>query len=155
MANLNSTTLTVGVEDSTDRSVQVASIATLSKGDLVVVVNPSGLATEAMTVEATPIAGTLFVKVMRGTNGTTARRHQIGSTLYTGKPHQFYSYDPHGIPLASPNANPWINLASGAVWFAEGESVGADTAGRFWQLLTPTYSTGVFGVPRIDLAPTS
>lgn len=155
MANLNSSTLAAGVESGSLGSIRLASIANIAKGDLIAVVGTDGNVKEAMFVKATPITGTDFVRVTRGVAGTAATSHQIGLTVYTGSSAVFESKDPHGIPLAPPRMNPWINLKNGNVWFAEGESVGPDTGARYWQLLTPTYATGTFGIPSITLAPTS
>lgn len=158
MANLNSTTLSLGINSQTDGLVCRASNANINKDDLLVVVSGDGMAHEAMVVLERPAASYGCVRVSRGRAGTRANRHQMGLTVYTGPANLFMDLDPFGIPLDYPIANPHINLKNGRVWFAEGPQVG-NTMARWWQLLTPQpvlNNVGALGiVVPVPVTPTS
>ena len=137
MANLNSTRL---AQDTSVKGQQitVASVAGISKGDLVYVDG------EAMRVTAAPI--TPVLKVQRGQYGTAATEHAAGNVLWSGKPTQFHSDDPKGKPLAAPLENPWINMGARRIWFAIGDEVGPGVDGRYWQLQAGGPVIGALGV---------
>jgi hypothetical protein len=150
MAALNQTTLSHGLGENTRRMVRLTSTVNIVKGDLLFCDG------EAMIVQVTPTAGSDTVVCSRGMCGTRQSDHAIFAPVFTGRPWQFYSRDPQGIPDNPPDANPWINLTTGAIWFAEGETVGPNQGARFWQKQVPTYYTGYWGIPQAPVqAPTS
>jgi len=149
MPNLASTTLAMPLT-AMDRQVQLASTTGILVDQLLVIDG------EAMRVRVTPKTSTVYV--LRGQQGTQAVTHTNGATVYSGNPTQFYTVNPRGVPVSDPPANPWINLTTGAIWFAVGDQVGPNAGDRVWQpqTSTPTIaSLGVRPVPTLTPAPTA
>lgn len=78
------------------------------------------------------VISTTSLRVMSGL-GTLSTAHINGATFWAGNPSVFRSVNPQGIPPAAPMANPWINVATGTVWFALGDESGPGVSARFWQ----------------------
>lgn len=97
------------------------------------------------------------VNVRRGVDGTMATPHASGSTLYIGRADQFYDVTPEGIPPAVIPVSPYINVRTGVVWFALGDTTPSATGTqfRFWQPQTVTYDVGALGVRTATLTPTA
>ena len=100
-----------------------------------------------------------LVKVIRGVDGTRTSAHSPASTVYIGTADQFYSRNPHGEPPDAVLVSPYINVRTGGVWFAQGDTVpvsGTQTVGpRWWQLQANTYDVGAVGVRTTSQNPTS
>ena len=100
---------------------------------------------EGEVMDAVSLGTGSWVNVRRGVDGTTAAPHASGSTVYIGRPDQFYSVDPVGAPPESIPVSPYINVVNGTVWFAQG---GPGTVGpRWWQKQTIAYGQGALGIP--------
>lgn len=109
---------------------------------------------EAMTVISLGIDP--YVNVRRGSDGTTAKPHASSQTVYIARGDQLYRQDPKGRPLDEIEVSPWINVRTGSVWFAQGDTAPAGGfADRWWQLQTTTYDTGALGVTTKTLSPTA
>jgi hypothetical protein len=136
MPALNSTTLSAPLLP-TDRRVRLASISGVRKDDLLYI------GRELMTVLDASVNP---LSVARGANGTNAVSHVNGQTVYSGTANQFHNYDPSGVPLKVPIADPWINVRDGRVWVAQGDTVGPGAVARRWQLQQSTYAAGALGI---------
>lgn len=140
MADKNATTLSASIA-ATDQQPTLASLSTLAVGDVLVIDR------EAMAVvRLSPL------RVMRGALSTAAVAHAGGATVYTGSPALFARVDPVGIPSADASS-PWINLATGNVWVAQGDQVGPGVNTRYWQLQTTTRTAGALGVRVATVSP--
>lgn len=91
------------------------------------------------------------VVVRRGVDGTIAAPHDSSATVYAGRADQFYRSDPVGAPPEAIHVSPWINVANGSIYFANGDEGGA----RWWQKQTTTYSIGALGIRIAERTPTS
>lgn len=100
---------------------------------------------ELMAVERLTGIGTT-VLVRRGVDGTVSSRHATNAPIYIGRADQFYNSDPTGLPPAVLLVYPYINAASGDIWVAEGDEVGAGNAGRIWSKVTQSIDAGALGV---------
>lgn len=139
--SLSSTSFTLPVEAG-DSLVTVASIANMVLGliELILFVDQ-----EAMLVEFVGPVGTQL-RVKRGAAGTAAARHATNSTVYFGRPDQFYAFDPRGVPPATVEVYPWINLITGTIWVPQGDESGPGNAARIWAAVTITNpATGPLG----------
>lgn len=96
-----------------------------------------------------------WVLVQRGIDGTMSTAHASGSTLTIGRPDQFYATDPRGRPPEEIPVSPYINVANGTTWFAQGDTQPAGLANRWWQVQTTTRDVGALGVRTVALDPTS
>jgi len=94
-----------------------------------------------------------WVNVLRGSDGSPARSHSAGSTIYIARGDQLYSTDPVGEPYVAIPVSPHINVLNGKVWFAQGDPVAPGT--RWWQAQTTTYDVGALGVRTQVVSPTS
>lgn len=103
---------------------------------------------EVVALEVDP-----WVTVRRGVDGTSAQAHNGDAVIYIGRADQFYDGDPVGAPPLTYPVAPYINVKTGQVWHAQGDSDG--NAVRWWQAQTTTYSTGPMGVRVATLNPTS
>lgn len=108
---------------------------------------------ESMRVIGFGVDTTTDVKVRRGQDGTVARAHEKGDTVYLAQGHQLYTYDPQGAPPDVILVSPHINLQNGAVWFARGGP--SSSAKRWWQKQAPTVTTGPLGVQSVTFDPTT
>lgn len=93
---LNSTTLS-GAVAATGQIVPLASVANITAGDVIVVLHANQVA-EAMQVNA---VNTASVTVTRGVEGTAARAHVSGATVYTGDRERFSGSTPVGACTAT------------------------------------------------------
>lgn len=88
---VNSTTLAAAL-NATDRTVSVASNATIAKGDWLMVDG------EAMLIQ--DFTGTLLT-VVRGQQGSRTTAHANSTTVWTGVPARFYQNEPSGTCTAA------------------------------------------------------
>lgn len=95
-----------------------------------------------------------WVNVRRGVDGTKGLDHPSLATVYIGQASQFYAKDPVGRPPNAIPVSPHINVITGAVWFAQGDTVQADS-NRWWQKQTTTYGEGPLGVITTTYDPTA
>jgi len=148
LVTLSSTTLIspLGREDG---EAYVASVAGLSDGTRLYIDR------ESAAVIGNPLANP--VRLRRGQDGTGAEPHPNGATAWIAQPDQLYSRDPAGLPPTELLVSPWINVLTGAVWFAQGDAVGpgASTTLRRWAKQETTYTVGALGVETITQAPTA
>ncbi len=95
------------------------------------------------------------VRVLRGVDGTRAGHHDVGSTVWIGSGDKFYFHDPVGDPQEVVLVSPHINVTTGAVWFAKGDTgvPGADS--RWWQRQAVSYSIGPLGIRTVTYDPTT
>ncbi len=140
MPSLNQTTLTA-LAGADGRAPVLASDAGIAVGDLLVIDR-----------EALAVVGISPLRVMRGAAGTAAVSHVAGVAVYSGVPSRFQSVDPSGSPPADV-VTPWINLRTGAVWIAQGSTVGPGVTARTWQLQVITRSIGALGVVTVTTTP--
>lgn len=96
-----------------------------------------------------------WVNVVRGVGGSVQSAHGSGAVVYIGRPDQFYSSDPIGLPPSPVLVSPWINVLTGAIWLAEGDEVGPSAGARFWQAVTNVPGTGALGIRTTTQNPTS
>lgn len=108
---------------------------------------------ELMSVVSLGIAP--WVNVKRGVDGTPAREHISGATIYIGEGHQFFQYDPVGAPPPAIAVSPHINVLNGSIWFAQGNPDSQSQAQRWWQKQTTSHGTGPLGVAVQTPSPTS
>lgn len=99
---------------------------------------------ELLTVERLTGIGNAAV-VRRGQDGTKQRAHSILETVYIGRPDQFYSFDPQGVPGTS-LTNPHINTQTGVAWVIQGDDIGPGQAAQTWQPVTSAQTIGALGV---------
>ncbi len=95
-----------------------------------------------------------LVNVRRGVDGTLATAHTAAFPMYIGAADQFYNFDPQGKPPEAVLVSPHINVLTGDVWFAQGES-GPNAVARWWQKQVITYTQGPLGYPSGTADPTS
>ncbi len=143
---LSTTTLGLSVGAS-DRQIKVVSTSGLFPGRQLFI------ARELMEVVSLGID--TWVKVLRGRGGTAGVAHDSGTTIYIGRADQFYESDPVGSPPNAILVSPHINVTSGAIWFARGDTLPGERAKRWWQKQTITYSEGPLGVRVETLDPTA
>ena len=98
--------------------------------------------------------GSRFV-VRRGAYGTAAAQHDVGATCFVGAGHNFYDQDPTGSPRDVEPVSPWINVHSGNVWFALGDSEPNGLTRRWWSKQEMKYVTNSLGVREFTLDPTA
>ena len=96
-----------------------------------------------------------WVNVMRGVDGTAATPHNSLASIIIGRADQFYGEDPIGRPSEAILVSPYINVVTGAVWFAQGDVLPTGQSVRWWQQQTTTYSEGALGVRTTTLDPTA
>lgn len=96
IAALNSTTLSAAL-DAKVTYFQVASSTNISAGNILIV---NG---EAMRVDTIPSSG--WLNVLRGWDGTRARKHASGSVVYIGAPDKFQSYRDYSIGVFGDEGN--------------------------------------------------
>ena len=88
-----------------------------------------------------------YAVVNRGVGGTKTRTHSTIETVYLGRPDQFYSMDPQGVPsTGGALVNPHINVENGIVWVIQGDDSGPGMLAQTWQPVTSTQTIGPFGV---------
>lgn len=135
MAALNQTTLgaNVGMDG---LLLALTNVATVAKGDVLY------LDREAVTVTAAPVA--FMVRVSRGALGTVASPHGAGAVVYTGPATKFKTTDPVAPPIAFEDS-PWINVANGNIWSANGDDVGPGVRAKYWALSVATHTIGALG----------
>lgn len=92
------------------------------------------------------------VYVQRGVGGTAASNHDPGATAYIGTADQFFATDPVGSPPETILVSPWINVLSGAIWYAQGSA--ANNEPRWWQKQAVVPEVGPLGVQRFTYEPT-
>lgn len=95
------------------------------------------------------------VNVKRGVDGTSSHRHSATAVITYGRADQFYQTDPQGAPPQEVFVSPHINVLTGTVWFAQGDSNPLNGNVRWWQQQTTTYGIGPMGVGTVTLTPTS
>lgn len=142
---LSTTTLAESVGAS-DQQVKVASTSGLIPGRQLFV---GGELMEVVSLGINP-----WVNVLRGRGGTAGMAHDSGMTIYIGRADQFYGADPVGSPPNAIPVSPHINVTTGDVWFARGDTLPGEFAKRWWQKQTIAYSTGALGVRIETLDPT-
>jgi hypothetical protein len=134
---LSTTTLSTAVGPG-DTSILVASTSGLVNGTRLFVDR------ELMAVAGLGV-GTA-VNVIRGVDGTSATPHDSSSLIYIGRADQFYSQDPVGAPPEAIPVSPYINVTTGGIWFAQGDTLPPMFGYRWWQPAVTTYTTGALGV---------
>jgi hypothetical protein len=107
---------------------------------------------ELMRVVSPDVASS-GVYVYRGVGGTSAVRHDPGAVIYIGAADQFYSTDPVGSPPEAIPVSPWINIQSGAIWFAQGSATSDEP--RWWQKQAVVPEVGALGILGFSYEPTS
>lgn len=122
-----------------DRQVKVASTSGLSAGMRLFSDR------ELMSVESLPGYANL-VEVRRGVDGTAAQRHGTDATVYTGTPDKFFSFDPQGMPHEAVLVSPHINVLTGDVWFADGDTAPVGFEQRWWHKQVVARGVGPLGV---------
>jgi len=145
---LNTTTLTLPVGPN-DRQVNVASTVGLNPDTRLCIAGPDREVMDVVSVGAGN-----WVDVRRGVDGTTASAHASATTVYIARADQLYDYDPVGMPGVAVPVSPWINIRTGAVWFAQGDIQPEGQTVRWWQQQTTTYDVGALGVRTVVLTPT-
>ena len=95
------------------------------------------------------------VRVLRGVDGTRAAHHDSGSVVWVGSADKFYTVDPQGDPREVVLVSPHINIRTGAVWFAKGDTAPNGKVYRWWQKQAPVFSQGALGGRTMTLDPTS
>lgn len=143
---LSTTTLTESVGASVQQ-IKVASTSGLTPG--------LRLFVGGELMEVVGLGIDTWVDVLRGRDGTAGVAHDSGMTIYIGRADQFYSFDPVGSPPNAIPVSPYINITTGAVWFARGDTLPGEHARRWWQRQTTTHSTGALGVRVETLDPTA
>ena len=108
---------------------------------------------EGELMEVVSLGVNPVVNVLRGVQGTGARYHEPGATIYVGRGDQFYSEDPVGSPKEVIPVSPWINVVNGSIWFAQGDAIPGQY--RWWQQQATVYDVGPVGVRTFTLAPTA
>ena len=93
------------------------------------------------------------VIVKRGVDGTAARAHGTGETIYVAEAWQLFEMDPEGLAPLATRSNPHINIRNGKVWVIQGDDEGPGTQTRRWAEVTTTQSIGALGV-RVDTVTT-
>lgn len=122
---LSTTTLARGC-GVTDTQVQVASVSGLQPG--MVLYADRELVTYIRTLVPSADLGP-WIEVKRGVGGTGATPHSGGTILTFGRPDQFYSVDPVGLPPAVVPVLPYINVQTGDYWDLQGDE---NVAGERW-----------------------
>ena len=107
---------------------------------------------ELMTVQRLNPNG---VTVLRGQDGSASNAHSSGATMYVGRADQFYFTDPKGRPNSATLVSPYINVKTGVLWHAQGDTLPESTAARWWQPVATTYGVGALGVRTTSEDPTS
>lgn len=143
---LSTTTLSVAVNANAS-SITVASTSGLTSGTRLFIDR------ELLTVVSLGV-GTA-VNVLRGVDGTSGAAHASSSVVTIGRADQFYQSDPIGAPPAAIPVSPYINVITGAVWFAQGDQEPSANTNRWWQLQTSTYDVGPLGSRTLVQTPTS
>lgn len=106
------------------------------------------------------VNGGTMVNVLRGRNSSHCQSHNTASTMYIGRPDQFYEFDPKGAPPVVVLVSPHINVVTGGIWWPQGDeqpNVGPGNLGvnRWWQRQVPTYGVGPLGVGTVTQTPSS
>lgn len=96
-----------------------------------------------------------WVRVLRGQEGSKTAAHPSGVTVYVGDGSQFYQTNPIGRPPETFEVSPWINVHTGAIWFAQGDNDPVGLADRWWQQQSVTYDQGPLGIRVKTFTPTS
>lgn len=147
MADLASTTLAVSIRDAKAQQVALASSAAVTRGQVIWF--------DGEACQVTQVLSGGVVKVIRGWGGTSAKPHGSGCTVYIGDGAQFRSGPPSGTPEPFPPVNPWIDLRAGVAYLAQGDQVGGNVDGRWWQPITVTRGIGALGGRVSSVSPTS
>lgn len=135
--SLSTTTLSRTVEPS-DSKVYLASTSGVTPGVRLF------LDRELLAIERLTGIGTEVI-VRRGVDGTVASRHATNTAVYIGRPDQFYSTDPVGLPPNELLVYPYINVITGDLWTAEGDESGPGLQGRIWSKVTRSIDAGALG----------
>ena len=143
---LSTTTLTESVGASVQQ-IKVASTSGLTPG--------LRLFIGGELMEVVSLGIDTWVNVLRGRDGTPGAAHDSGMTIYIGRADQFYAFDPVGSPPSAIAVSPYINVTTGTIWFARGDTLPGVQAKRWWQKQTVTYSSGALGVRLETLDPTA
>ena len=134
---LGKTTFTAAVGQG-DPQVKVASTSGLTPG--------MRLFCERELMRVVSLGVSSLVNVQRGVDGTLARPHDTMSTVYVGSGDQFHHSDPQGRPPDVVLNDPWINVLTGDIWFADGDGGGVPNGDRWWRKQIITRSTDPLGV---------
>lgn len=132
--------------DASSTSIKVTSTAGLVPGLRLY------LEGELMTVQRLNPNG---VSVLRGQDGTPSVPHSSATTMYVGRADQFYFSDPKGRPNSATLVSPYINVKTGVLWHAQGDTLPESTSARWWQPVVTTYGVGFLGVRTREEDPTS
>ena len=100
-----------------------------------------------------PSGGLVFLR--RGQDLTLTGDHADGTIVWVAEPHQLYDRDPLGLPPDQVLYSPWINLRTGAVWFAQGDATGAGVKTRWWQQMIATRTIDGLGFRQTTYDPTA
>jgi hypothetical protein len=144
--NLATTTLDQTL-DAKSRSVKLASVSGVRVGMC--------LFLDGELVKVTLLDIAPWVQVLRGQDGSKAIPHSSGVAVYIGDGSQFYQFDPVGRPSETFEVSPWINVQTGAIWFAQGDNDPVGLADRWWQQQGVTYDQGPLGVRVKTFNPTA
>ena len=143
---LNTTTLLLPVGKS-DGQIKVASTAGLYPG--------TRLWMDRELMEVVRVGIDPWVNVRRGVDGTAGAAHSSAITITIGRADQFYSTNPAGRPANAVPVSPYINVITGEVWYAQGDTDPNGDAPRWWQRQTTTYDVGALGIRTVSQDPTS
>jgi hypothetical protein len=75
--------------------------------------------------------------------------------VYIARADQLYSTDPYGRPPEAIPVSPWINVRTGDVFFAQGDTLPVGQGDRWWQKQTTTREAGALGVRVTTVTPES
>lgn len=106
-------------------------------------------------MEAVSLGVLSHVEVRRGVGGTAAAPHSSQATIYLGRPDQFFSSDPVGVPPSAVLVSPHINVRTGGVWFAQGNVLPTGQTIRWWQKQETTHGVGPLGIRTTTVDPST
>lgn len=109
-----------------------------------------GELTKVVSLEVAP-----WVRVLRGQEGSRAIPHASSVVVYIGDGSQFYQTNPYGRPPETFEVSPWINVHTGAIWFAQGDNDPVGLADRWWQQQGVIYDQGPLGIRVKTFTPTA
>ncbi len=103
---------------------------------------------EAMLVLADPVL--LVAQVMRGVQGTAARGHYTGTTIWNGPPNAYAFIDPSGLIGPTPDIYlPRVVIPSGKIWNDNGSGVWEEVGGGGSGTLTGPAGSATLNFPSI------
>lgn len=144
--NIITNTTTTAAMSATTGVINLTSVAGISAGTALYVVDQQSARGEMMTAKSNPSG--LTVQVTRGQQATPQVAHISGATVYVGSPNWFYSTDAAGACPTTPVTTPWINYVvnhrftcSGGAWACANCS-GGGGSGTVTQVDTGTGLTG-------------